>query len=55
MIELTSAISDGDFGRVEDLLPVLAKIFRGGGSNDYCMEILHFLANLKYIWMPKFA
>jgi hypothetical protein len=55
MIELTSAISDGDFGRVEDLLPVLAKIFRGGGSNNYCMEILHFLANLKYIWTPKFA
>ena len=55
MVELTSAISEGDFGRVEDLLPVLAKIFRGAGSNNYCMEILHFLANLKYIWTPKFA
>ena len=55
VIELTSAISEGDFGHVEDLLPVLAKIFRGAGSNNYCMEILHFLANLKHIWMPKFA
>jgi hypothetical protein len=55
MIELTSAISEGDFGRVEDLLPVLAKIFRGAGSNNYCVEILHFLANLKHIWTPKFA
>ncbi|KAH9956052.1 hypothetical protein BGW80DRAFT_1187891, partial [Lactifluus volemus] len=55
MIELTLAISEGDFGHVEDLLPVLVKIFRGAGSNNYCMEILHFLANLKHIWMPKFA
>jgi hypothetical protein len=55
VIELTSAISEGDFGRVEDLLPVLAKIFRGAGSNNYCTEILHFLTNLKHIWTPKFA
>jgi hypothetical protein len=55
MRELTSAISEGDFGRVEDLLPTLAKIFRGAGSNNYCMEILHFIANLKHIWTPEFA
>ena len=55
VIELTSAISGGDFGRVEDLLPTLAKNFRGAGSNNYCTEILHFLANLKHIWTPKFA
>ena len=54
-IELTLAISGGDFGRIEDLLPTLAKMFRGAGSNNYCTEILHFLANLKYIWTPKFA
>ena len=54
-IELTSAISGGDFGRVEDLLPTLAKMFRGAGSNNYCTEILYFLANLKHIWTPKFA
>ena len=55
MIELTSAISEGNFGRVKDLLPILAKIFRGAGSNNYCTEILHFIMNLKYIWTPKFA
>lgn len=55
MRELTSAISEGDFGRVEDLLPTLAKIFRGAGSNNYCVEILHFITNLKHIWTPKFA
>ena len=55
MIELTSAISEGDFGRVEDLLPALAKSFRGAGSNNYCVEILHFITNLKHIWTPKFA
>ena len=55
MIELTSAISKGDFGRVEDLLPALAKSFRGAGSNNYCVEILHFITNLKHIWTPKFA
>ena len=55
MIELTSAISEGDFGRVEDLLPALARIFRGAGSNNYSVEILHFITNLKHIWTPKFA
>jgi hypothetical protein len=55
MVELTSAISEGDFGRVEDLLPTLAKIFRGAGSNNYCTEILHFLANIKHVWTPEFA
>ena len=55
MIELTSAISNSDFGHVEDILPVLAKIFQGAGSNNYCTEILHLIANLRYIWTPKFA
>ena len=49
MIELTLAISEGDFGHVEDLLPILAKIFQGARSNNYCTEILHFITNLKYI------
>jgi hypothetical protein len=55
MRELTSAISEGDFGQVEDLLPTLARIFCGAGSNNYCMEILHFIVNLKHIWTPEFA
>ena len=48
--ELGAAISDGDWGRVEDILYPLAKLFRGAGSKNYCMEILHFIHGLKKIW-----
>ncbi|KAJ7455167.1 hypothetical protein FB451DRAFT_1049047 [Mycena latifolia] len=48
--EVTRAISDGDFGRVEDLLGNLAMIFRGAGSKNYCIEILYFVHNLKFVW-----
>ena len=53
--ELVCAISDGDIGRVEDILPTLAKMFRGAGGNNYCTEILHFILNLKHVWTPEFA
>ncbi|KAJ7226521.1 hypothetical protein C8J57DRAFT_1585489 [Mycena rebaudengoi] len=52
---LVRAISDGDIGRVEVLLPHLAMMFRGSGCNKYCTEILHFIQNLKHIWTPEFA
>ncbi|KAJ7938077.1 hypothetical protein B0H13DRAFT_1476684, partial [Mycena leptocephala] len=52
---LVRAISDGDIGRVEVLLPHLAMMFRGSGCNKYCTEILHFLQNLKYVWTPEYA
>ncbi|KAF8551153.1 hypothetical protein OG21DRAFT_1513121 [Imleria badia] len=55
VLELTHAISDGDFGRVEDMLGYLVMVFRGLGSNNYCTEILHFIFNLKRIWTPEFA
>ena len=48
--EVTRAISAGDWGRVEDILPQLAMIFRGAGSKNYCTEILHFIHNLKKVW-----
>ncbi|KAK0434248.1 hypothetical protein EV421DRAFT_1909559 [Armillaria borealis] len=53
--ELTQAISSGDFGRLEDILPDLAALFRGSGSNNYSTEILHLLYNLKKVWTPEFA
>ena len=53
--ELIRAISDGDIGRVEDMLPILAMMFRGAGGNNYCTEILHFILNLKHVWTPEFA
>ncbi|KAJ7883082.1 hypothetical protein B0H13DRAFT_2253004 [Mycena leptocephala] len=52
---LVRAISDGDIGRVEAMLPHLAMMFRGSGCNKYCTEILHFLHNLKHVWTPEFA
>lgn len=55
VVELINAISSGDFGRVEDLLPDLACMFRGAGSNNYSTEILHLLFNIKEIWTPEFA
>ena len=53
--ELINAISAGDFGRVEDVLPDLACTFHGAGSNNYSMEILHLLFNIKEVWTPEFA
>ncbi|KAH9030516.1 hypothetical protein EDB85DRAFT_1866449 [Lactarius pseudohatsudake] len=53
--ELVDAIATGDFGRVEDILPTLACMFRGSGSNNYSMEILHLIFNIKEVWTPAFA
>ncbi|PPQ69090.1 hypothetical protein CVT24_000134, partial [Panaeolus cyanescens] len=55
VMEFTRATSDGDFGRIEDILPQLAMLFRGMGGNKYCSEILHFIRNLKHVWTPEFA
>lgn len=55
VLELTSAIPAGDWGRIEDILGNLAMMFRGARSNNYCSEILHFLFNLTKIWTPEFA
>jgi hypothetical protein len=53
--ELGVAIRDGDWGRIEDILCPLAKLFRGAGSNNYCAEILHFIHQLKKIWPFAFG
>ncbi len=50
VMEVTRAISDGDFGRVEDVLPNLAMMFRGAGSKNYCSEILMFIHNMRKVW-----
>ena len=55
VIEVVSAASCGDWGRIEDILGSLAMMFRGAGSNNYCAEILHFIHNLKKVWTPEFA
>ena len=55
VLELVNAIPAGDFGRIEDILPDLACIFRGAGSNNYSTEILHLIFNLKEVWSPEFG
>ena len=55
MTELVQAISRGDIGCIEDMLLMLAMMFRGAGGNNYCAEILHFILNLKHVWTPEFA
>ena len=54
-IELINAIQSGDFGHAEDMLPTLACMFHGAGSNNYSTEILHFLHNIKNVWTPEFV
>ena len=53
--ELVRAISDGDWGRIEDTIGQLAMMFRRAGSNNYSTELLHFLHNLKLVWGEEFA
>jgi hypothetical protein len=55
VMELVNAFSAGDFGRVEDILPDLASMFRGASSNNYSTEILHLIFNLKEVWTPEFG
>ncbi|KAF8150859.1 hypothetical protein B0H34DRAFT_776371, partial [Crassisporium funariophilum] len=47
--------ASGDFGRIEDILPDIACIFRGAGLNNYSTEILHLIFNIKEVWTPEFA
>jgi hypothetical protein len=53
--ELSSAISSGDFGRVEILMGTLTMMFSGAGCKNYTTELLHFTQNLKHVWTPEFA
>ncbi|KAH9169075.1 hypothetical protein EDB89DRAFT_2115183 [Lactarius sanguifluus] len=57
VVELVDAIATGDFGLVNgtDILPNLACMFRGSGSNNYSMEILHLIFNIKEVWTPTFV
>ena len=53
--ELSTAISSGDWGRIEDILGTLAIMFKGAGANNYCTEVLHLIRNLKVVWTVEFA
>jgi len=53
--EVVDAMATGDWGRIEDILPSIACIFRGAGSKNYSTEILHFLFQIKKVWTPEFS
>ena len=53
--EVRSAISSGDFGRLEGLFGYLTIFFLGAGCKNYANEFLHFIQNLKKDWTPEFA
>jgi len=53
--ELSSAISSGDFGRVEILMGTITMMFAGAGCKNYTTELLHFIQNLKHVWTAEFA
>lgn len=47
---LDRAISSGDIGLLEDLLPELLFRYVGGGSGNYTVEILELLQGLHHEW-----
>ncbi|KAF9058399.1 hypothetical protein BDP27DRAFT_1241315 [Rhodocollybia butyracea] len=55
LIELMTTVSQGDFGRIKDLLPDLAAMFRSIGSNKYAVECIGLMYNLRYVWPPEYA
>ena len=55
IIKVVLAASCGDWGRIEDILGSLTMMFRGAGSSNCCAEILHFIHNLKKVWVLEFA
>jgi hypothetical protein len=53
--KLVHAVSDGDWGRIEDILGQLVMMFCGASANNYSTELLHFLHNLKLVWPKDFV
>ena len=55
IVLLKRAISDADFGRIEEFLGVIAVGLLGGGLENTCFEIMHFLNDLKNVWSEQFG
>jgi hypothetical protein len=49
-VSLDQALSSGDVGHLEDMLPRLLFRFVGGGSKNYSLEILELLQSLHREW-----
>jgi hypothetical protein len=50
---LSFVVQAGDVGRMEDLLPLMAFQFSGGGNTNYTTEILELLQGLNKEWPPE--
>ncbi|KAF9579537.1 hypothetical protein BGW38_004161 [Lunasporangiospora selenospora] len=49
-IELSSAIKDGDVGRVEKVLRWITIMFQAGSTRNYANELLHLFCGFEYKW-----
>jgi hypothetical protein len=49
-VSLDQALSSGDVGHLEDMLPRLLYRFVGGGSKNYSTEVLELLQSLRREW-----
>ncbi|TEB38018.1 hypothetical protein FA13DRAFT_1751836 [Coprinellus micaceus] len=54
-LSLSQQSGMGTLACIEDILPHLAMIYRGAGSNNYAAECLYLVQNLKIIWPINFA
>lgn len=52
---LRSSIRTGDVGTIEDLIPLLAIMFKGGNHPKYTTVMLETLQQLKYEYPPELA
>ncbi|KAG5637000.1 hypothetical protein H0H81_006144 [Sphagnurus paluster] len=55
MMLLKNAIADGDFGRIGDLLGIIAIQMMGAGMESTCKEITLFLRDLNQVWTIEFG
>ncbi|KAF9516884.1 hypothetical protein BS47DRAFT_1271950, partial [Hydnum rufescens UP504] len=53
-VEMKTAGKVSDWGRIEDILPLLICCFRGGSSKNYAGDLLHLLQNLRHSWPEAF-
>jgi hypothetical protein len=49
-VSLDQALTSGDIGHLQDMLPHLLFHFAGGGSKNYTTEILELLQGLEHEW-----
>jgi hypothetical protein len=54
-IQLKWAIKQGDVGRLQDLLPTLGLMFKGGRHSKYAQQVFETMQHMKNEWPPELA